>query len=57
MGKKIKLTIYILMIIFESVILQTWALTDGEPNIGSLLTITLFLIYFIYLSVECVIGE
>jgi hypothetical protein len=57
MDNKIRLIMYILMIIFDSIQLQTWLLTGGAPSIGRLLLQTLFLIYFIYLAVNIVLGE
>ena len=57
MENKIKLTMYILMIIFESIVLQTWALTGGAPSIGRFLLTTVCLIYFIILAVNIVLEK
>lgn len=57
MDKKIKLTIYILGIIFTSMTLQTWALTGGAPSIVRFLLQTVFLTYFIYLLVKILLDR
>jgi uncharacterized membrane protein len=54
---KLRLTIYILGIIFSSMTLLTWALKGGKPSAIRFLLQTISLIYFTYLSVNIVLGE